>query len=141
MGKTIKRGGGANDAYLELIRRFPLTSIRDDKMLAEAQQVLDSLLAMRLNVGEQTYVDALSDLIEIYETQNVQISEPTDAAVLEYLMKLKDISQTALSAETQIQKSTISEVLSGKRCLTRAHIARLAKFFGVGQSAFSIANE
>lgn len=51
-------------------------------------------------------------------------------------MDSQSISQRQLALATGVQKSTISEVLSRKRTLTRAQIARLANYFGVEQGAF-----
>jgi HTH-type transcriptional regulator/antitoxin HigA len=140
MGKTAPRRVNLGNAYLDLVKKFPLTSIRNDEHLHQAQNTLDSLFALgTLNADQEAYLEALSDLIEVYESHNVHIDSPDDATILTYLMGLKEISQSTLASETGIQKSTISEVLSGKRQLTRQHIARLAKYFGVGQNAFSVA--
>ena len=60
--------GKVRDDYLDLIIKFPLTSIRSDDDLAAAQEVMDRLLAKGdLSTGEQLYLDALSDLVAAYE--------------------------------------------------------------------------
>jgi HTH-type transcriptional regulator/antitoxin HigA len=141
MATTLKKDGSMG-SYLKLVKRFPLTSIHDDDHLTQAQKMIDSLLAREpLDDGEEAYLDALSDLIEVYESQTVHIGEPSDAAMLSYLMQMKPVSKSALAMDTGISKSTISEVIAGKRRLTRLHIAKLSKYFGVGQIAFSIADE
>jgi len=125
------------DSYLERVRAFPLVSIRNMRHLHEAQQVVDSLLTGGpLDEGEELYLEALSDLIALYESQHVPISAPDDVELLKHLMDSQPISQRQLALATGIQKSTISEILSRKRKLTRAQIARLADHFGVEQGAF-----
>jgi hypothetical protein len=60
--------GKSRDSYMELVLDFPLASIKSDEHLAEAQRVMDSLLARgTLDTGEETYLDALSDLVGSYE--------------------------------------------------------------------------
>ncbi len=67
--------GKGRDSYLELVLAFPLSSIRSDAHLDEAQQVLDRLLAKgKLDEGDQTYLDALSDLVADYEDRHHGIS-------------------------------------------------------------------
>ncbi len=49
--------GRDRDSHLELILAFPLSSIRSEEHLDEAQKVMDKLLAKgKLDDGEQTYL-------------------------------------------------------------------------------------
>lgn len=59
----------ASDAYLNLVRPFPLTPIRDDARLAEAVKVIDYLLRCDLDAGQQDHLDVLTDLVESYEDE------------------------------------------------------------------------
>ncbi len=56
------------DDYLTLIQEFPLASIRDDAHLDEAIAMMNRLTTGRsLSSGEDLYLRALADLIEMYE--------------------------------------------------------------------------
>jgi HTH-type transcriptional regulator / antitoxin HigA len=122
----------ARDSYLELILSFPLASIRSEKHLAAAQGVMDRLLVKgRLDVGEEMYLDALSDLVAAYEDEHYPIAPPSDADMLRHLMDAKDINQARLSRDTGISKSTISEVLTRKKPFSRQMIRKLATYFKV----------
>jgi hypothetical protein len=46
----------------------------------------------------------------------------------------EDITQTQLSKDTAIAKSTISEILAGKKPFSRQMIRKLADYFGVDAS-------
>ena len=130
--------GTVRDSYLELVRQFPLSSIGSDKHLEEAQQVMDDLRARRkLDKGEEIYLDALSDLVEVYEDEHYAIEPAADADMLRHLMEAKGISQVQLHRDTRIAKSTISEVLSGKRPFSRQMIRKLANYFGVDVGVLS----
>jgi len=140
MSHTIKNNRRALDYYLKLVKKFPLTSIRNDEELTAAQAVLDGLLDNEpLDEGAEEYLEALSDLIALYEEEHVPMSNPSDAAMLRHLMEAKGVSQASLTSHTGIGKSTISEILSGKRPLTRKNVAKLSKYFHVGQGTFSLA--
>jgi len=56
-----------SDSYFKLVKRFPLTHIRDDRHLDTALGVIDELLEKRLDKGAQEYLDVLTDLVEAYE--------------------------------------------------------------------------
>jgi HTH-type transcriptional regulator/antitoxin HigA len=124
------------DSYFALIQRFPLTHIRDDDHLDEAQVVVDRLLEKALDEGEQAYLDVLTDLVEAYEDEHVVIPDASEADVLRELMRVNGLSQPALAKKVGIAQSTISAVLTGSRSLTKAQVVELARFFGVSPAAF-----
>ena len=124
--------GKSRDAYLELVRTFPLASIRSEKHLCQAQKMMDGLSAkVPLSAGEIVYLDALSDLVAVYEDQHHSIDPASDADLLRHLMEAKGVSQIDLHRQTEIPKSTISEILSGKKPFSRAVIRTLAAYFNV----------
>jgi HTH-type transcriptional regulator / antitoxin HigA len=110
------------DSYLALVQEFPLASIRSDSHLHAAQVVMDRLLAKgKLNEGEKLYLDALSD----------------DADMLRHLMSAKGVNQAEVHQATEIPKSTISEILAGKKPFSRQIIRKLAAFFGVDRTVLT----
>lgn len=130
--------GKARDSYLNCILEFPLTTIVSDTHLAAAQKVIDRLLATpKLDRGQEAYLDALSNLTASYEDEHVQIGPASDADMLRHLLDAKGVTQAELHRETGISKSSLSEVLSGKKPLSRQMIRRLAEYFGVDVSVLA----
>ena len=124
--------GKNRDAYLELVLAFPLASIKSDEHLAAAQEVMDRLLAKgELEDGEEMYLDALSDLVGACEDEHHAIGPASDAEMLRHLMEAKGTTQAELSRDTKLAKSTISEVLAGKKPFSRQMIHRFADYFKV----------
>jgi HTH-type transcriptional regulator / antitoxin HigA len=120
------------DSYLNLVQAFPLASIRSESHLRAAQGVMDQLLAKdELDEGETLYLDALSDLTAAYEDEHHAIEPASDADMLRHLMEAKGVSQAEVHHATGIPKSTISEVLAGKKPFSRQLIRKLAAYFGV----------
>lgn len=120
------------DSYLELVQAFPLASIRSEAHLRAAQAVMDRLLGKgKLNSGEHLYLDALSDLTAAYEDEHHAIEPASDAEMLRHLMESKGVTQSEVHQATEIPKSAISEVLSGKKPFSRQMIRKLAVYFGV----------
>lgn len=84
-----------------------------------------------LDEGEELYLDALSDLVAAYEDQHHPIAPASDAEMLRHLMETKGVTQAKLSRETGLPKSSISEVLGGKKPFSRTMIRKLADYFRV----------
>lgn len=130
--------GKDRDSYLEWVLALPLASIKSDEHLAEAQAVMDRLLAGgELDHGEETYLDALSDLAATYEDAHHAIEPASDADMLRYLLDAKGVTPAQLSKETRLAKSSLSEVLVGKKQLSRQMIRKLADFFHVDVSVLA----
>ncbi len=124
------------DSYFKLVKRFPLTHVRDDAHLDEAQEMIDRLLQRDLDQGEQEYLDVLTDLVESYEETHYPIPDASEGDVLRELMRMNGFTQQSLAKEVKIAQSTLSAVLNGTRSLTRDQIVALAKFFHVPPTVF-----
>tara|TARA_R110002111_G_scaffold248400_1_gene312033 strand:+ start:47932 stop:48363 length:432 start_codon:yes stop_codon:yes gene_type:complete len=130
--------GKVRDDYLDLVKKFPLTSVHSVDDLQAAQAVMDGLLSQgKLSAGEELYLDALSDLVAAYEDAHFRIEPASDADMLRHLMATKGISQAELHRSTKIAKSTISEILAGKKTFSRQLIRTLAEFFEVDISVLA----
>lgn len=117
---------------------YTLDAIRSEADLQSAQRVMDDLLARgRLDPGERAYLDALSDLVAAYEDVHYAIPPASDADMLRHLMEARDITQAQLVHDTDIPKSSISEVLGGKKPLSRSMIRKLAEYFDVDVSVLT----
>jgi HTH-type transcriptional regulator/antitoxin HigA len=128
----------AKDGYLELVVQLPLRPIRSDEELARAVRMADSLLDRRdLAAEEEDYLEVLGDLIERYEGIAHPMAPVSDAEMLRHLIEARDVSQTEISRATGIADSTISEILKGKRSLSRIHIGKLARYFNVPPNVFA----
>lgn len=120
------------DSYLHLVQTFPLASMQSDEHLQEAHGVMDRLLATgELDEGEEVYLEALSDLVAAYEDAHHTIEPASDADMLRHFMEAKGVTQAQLSKGAGISKSTISEVLAGKKPFSRQMVRKLADYFNV----------
>ena len=135
--KTRRKTPRRKDVYLDLVRRVPLRPIRGDAELDRAIALVDQLIDRpTLSLDERDYLDVLSDLIERYESEAHPVEPASDAEVLARLIEAKGVTQAVLARETGIAESTVSEVLAGRRTLTRGHIGKLAAYFHVGPTVF-----
>jgi HTH-type transcriptional regulator/antitoxin HigA len=119
------------DAYFRLVREFPLVPIRSDAHLRRAHRVIDALLSRKLDSGEEQYLAVLSDLVADYEDTHHPIPASSNAQLLAHLLEAHGITQASLSRATGIPRSTLSEILHGKRTVSKRMIPKLSAYFHV----------
>jgi HTH-type transcriptional regulator/antitoxin HigA len=126
-----------SDRYFDLVRAFPLRPIRTDAELDQAVALIDSLIDReQLEPDEQDYLDVLADQVEKYESEQHPLPAVSEADMLRHLIEARDITQLKLATDTGIAESTISNILSGKRGMSRRHIETLAGYFKVSPAVF-----
>jgi len=126
------------DSYLELVQAFALVSIGSDEHLEAASDTVDQLMAKdSLDHGEEMYLDALSDLIATYEDRHHGIEPASDADMLRHLLDSKGVTQAEVCSVTGLPKSSLSEVLSGKKQFSRQMIRSLAGYFQIDASVLT----
>ena len=125
------------DKYIELVHAFALRPIRSGAELDSAIAMIDSLIARDdLDSGEEDYLDVLSDLVHKYEAEHEPIAPVSDADMVRFLLESNDMTQAELAERSEIAESTVSEVVAGKRKLSRRHIAAFSRVFRVSPSIF-----
>ena len=89
--------------------------------------------ALRMIIQE--YLNSVLPFIEAYEKKEFPIGRTTPEEILRFLMEQNDLSQYDIAPDVGGQP-VVSDILHGKRKLTRDHIERLAKRFGVPPATF-----
>jgi|SRR5262245_53031483 len=135
---SSKRQPRTSLSYLALVKVYPIHPIRSDADLDEAIAVVDRLLARRkpLDSQEQDYLDSLGHEIERYEVEAYPMPDVSGAAMLAHLIDARGETLSEIAEGTGIVLSTLSSILSGKRQLNRAHIEKLAPYFGIEPGVF-----
>ena len=114
-----------------------LDHLRSDAELTTAIAMIDSLISRGdLDSGSQDYLDVLTDIVEKYEADEHPMPSASDADMLRLLLDDREMTQAAFAKAIQVADSVISEILSGKRELTRKQVVATAKYFGVTVTAF-----
>jgi HTH-type transcriptional regulator/antitoxin HigA len=139
MASTAKCAQNSDrDHYLELIQRFALRPLRSAEELTEAIKVIDSLISRGdLDSAEQDYLDILTDIVEKYEADAQPMPAVSDSVMLRHLIEARGITQSRLADSAGIAMSTISEILSGKRRLTRMQVAKVSEYLGISPYSFA----
>lgn len=128
------------DRYLELVQQFPLRPIRSKAEYKRALRIVDGFAVVSegtLNVEEQDYFETLVLLVESYELKNehVEISSVDPIEVLKHLMEEHEMKSADLGKLIG-SKGVASEILNGKRELSKSQIIKLAERFSVDVGVF-----
>jgi len=128
----------ADEDYLALIAELPIRLIKTRAEYAAAHSIMDRLVGRPdLTSGQQDYIAALVRFMEDYERLKfprlfVRVS-PLEA--LKFLMEQNDMSTTDLGHVVG-SRGLASEILNGKRGMSKAVIRKLAERFCVESSLF-----
>lgn len=131
-----RKGAVMPDTYFQLVNGHPLKSIRNEAELDAAQAVLDELLRQELDKGGLAYVDALSDLVMLYEREHHPIPPLPPHVLLAHMLQERSLSQADLVRATGVSKATVSDLVSGKRPFTAAQMHAIAAVFGLPGHVF-----
>lgn len=83
----------------------------------------------------QEYIKSVMPFLEKYEKKAFPFKSAGPEEVLRFLMEQNKLSQYDLAADLGGQP-VVSDILNGKRELTREHIERLSKRFGLSPATF-----
>lgn len=123
----------------------PVLNIRDDVHYDAALELVDELMAEANDTPDEplnVMIDLLAKAIAEYESRDESLTEfkapariePADVAMLRLIM---DQHGLGVAGFPEIgDKSLVSRILSGSRNLTKQHIEKLSRRFGVEPGMF-----
>lgn len=111
--------------------------IRNDRELEKAIARLDDLdrRDRELSTEERELAELYTALIEAYEDRHYPVPHVAPENLLRALMDQRELSQSQI-AHLLGGSGHTSEVLSGKRSISKAQAKRLAAFFNVPADSF-----
>ena len=120
-------------AYKDLLQEFVPRPISSDRAYKRALRQIEHLMRGAGKTRAQgDMIELLATLIEQYEIRQGHATPALSPRErLAGLIAARQLSQTDLSTRSGVPRTTINEILRGKRGISKANAARLAKFFGV----------
>ncbi len=120
-------------AYGELLAKVQPHPIKDDReydrLVAEVGRLMERG-ERRLSKEETSLLEMLSILIEDYDRKHYPLPLPQPHNMLAFLLEEKGLEPHDLWPVLG-SKSRVSEILSGKRAISKSHAKKLALFFHV----------
>jgi HTH-type transcriptional regulator / antitoxin HigA len=111
--------------------------IETKEELERTEEVISSLLKKsdKISPEEEKLLDLLSDLVEDYEDEHYPIEDAPPKEILKFLMEQNDLKQTDLLPIFG-SSGIASEVVNGKRSISKTHAKKLAEYFKVSVELF-----
>lgn len=124
--------------YGELVAYFPPRPIHDSVDEANTEEIVLAMAGHRLNKDQQDYLDILSDQLLKYQSDHhpdgPDKRPPLDR--LKFLVEANDLKPADLQKMLGCSQSLVSQLLSGKRELSKENILKLAARFKVNPGYF-----
>jgi len=124
------------ETYALLLAKYQPKVITNDRENEQAILIAEEL-AHRINrtSEESTLYELLIALIEKYENEKYPMGETTPLSILLHLIEARNLKQTDLISV--IGSSTVvSEIINGKREISKAQAKALGEFFQVDTGLF-----
>ena len=119
--------------YKDLLQEVVPRPITSDRAYKQALSQIERMMRTpKKTRAEDDMIALLAMLIEQYEVRlgyTGPVLSPRER--LAGLIEARQVTQTELSRQSGVPRPTINEILAGKRSISKANAARLAKFFGV----------
>ena len=120
-------------AYGALLAKVQPHAIKDDReydrLVAEVERLMERGEGS-LSREETSLLEMLSILIEDYDRQHYPVAPAQPHKMLAFLLEQRGLEPHDLWPVLG-SKSRVSEILSGKRAISKAHAKKLAAFFHV----------
>ena len=123
-------------AYGQLLAKSQPKPILNEEDYSVAIAEVEALMSQeKLSLEEETLLDLWALLIEEYEGKYYQIPQATPQDVLLHLIEVRELKQADLVGVIG-SKGVVSEVVNGKRAISKAQAKALGEFFNVNPSVF-----
>ncbi len=124
-------------SYADLLVLIEPRPIGSKAALEKTYRLIDKLMSKpELNRAESQMLELLSMLVEQYESREHPTPEVSAADLLAHLLESRAITKAKLAIDTNIPRSTITEILAGRRQISLGNVRKLANFFRLPSSVF-----
>ena len=124
-------------SYSDLLVQIEPRPIGSNAALEKTYRLIDRLMNKpELNRAESQMLELLSMLIEQYESREHPTPKVSAAELLAHLLESRAITKAKLAAATNIPRSTVTEILAGRRQISLGNIRKFADYFELPAGLF-----
>jgi HTH-type transcriptional regulator / antitoxin HigA len=122
--------------YSNLLAKFAPKVIETEEEYDRALAIAEKLTFAKNRTPEEKALHLLLvTLIEAYETENYPMDESSPHEILQHLMEASGIRQAALVGIIG-SSGVVSEIVNGKRSISKAQAKALGEYFKMSSSLF-----
>lgn len=125
-----------NETYAKLLSELRPKVITTEAEYDVALKVAEVLIANKnLSLEQMAVLDLFARLLEEYEEEHYPMPKITPHEMIQHLMEARKLRQTDLVGVLG-SKGVVSEVVNGKRTVSKAQAKVLGEFFHVSPALF-----
>jgi HTH-type transcriptional regulator / antitoxin HigA len=125
------------DRYGQLLAQYQPQVIASEAENERLLEIIEELISCPKRTPEQERVlQLLVSLVEQFEDKHYQLNASTPHSLLLHLMEVRNLKQADLIGVISVSRGVISEVVNGKRQITRNQAKKLGEFFSVDPGLF-----
>jgi HTH-type transcriptional regulator / antitoxin HigA len=117
----------------KVLPRVVTTDEEHERMLAEVEKLMDK--GDHRIAEEDAALELMVRLIKDYEEEHHALPDPSPHEMLVYLMGQRNLKQADLLPIFK-SRGYVSDVVNGKRAISKVHAKQLAEFFKVSAALF-----
>lgn len=122
--------------YRELINEYLPRPIRNEADHRRALRQIEQLMTPHPSPAQGMLIEVLSTLIEQHEALSLPTPRVPPREMLSHCLEARELTAAQLARDTGIGHGTLSNVLAGRRGISKANAARLASYFHLPVAAF-----
>jgi HTH-type transcriptional regulator/antitoxin HigA len=124
--------------YETLLQEFVPRPISSERAYRRTSKQIDGLIRKaKRSRAEDDLLELLATLVEQYEIrEGYSVPELSPRDRLAGLIEARGLTQTELSRDSHVPRTTINEILAGRRGISKANALRLANYFRVPVEEF-----
>ena len=117
----------------KVLPRLIDTDEEHERLLAEVEKLMDK--GEHRTAEEDAALELMVRLIKDYEEEHHALPDPSPREMLAYLMEKRGLKRADLVPIFN-SRGYVSDVINGKRAISKAHAKQLASFFKVSADLF-----
>ncbi len=130
---TAKADAGYNRLLVAMSPRVIRTAMQHKTYLRRVEHLMQRVRPSR---ARDEMIELLSTLIEDYESQKFPPPQLSAGELLAEALESRRLSLKALAAASGVPQSTLSNVIAGRRGVSKANALKLSKFLRLPVEAF-----
>ena len=122
--------------YQSLLVDYTPRPVRTVTAYKKVLRHLEKLMTPNPDRARSDLIELLSTMVEQYEQQSHATPHVAPADMLRHLIEERGITNAQLARDTGIPRSTITDVLAGRRQISKANAVRFGGYFGTPADLF-----
>lgn len=122
--------------YKSLLLEYEPRPIRNEREHRKALRQIESLMTPHPTRERGELIELLATLIEQYELAEYPTPKVSPREMLAHYLEARELTNAALSRATGIPRSVLTNVLNGRRAISKANAVKLSAFFRVPVGVF-----